>query len=384
MGVSRNTLIRYMEGQKIFVEGLDRTITFTDREVEASRILARVPATPGHVTVLYGPRGCGKSILFRIFMRAVKSSEKGSGFVLVGLEEGSLLAREVLASGSLLTVIRDAGRSFGFDLDGYGRLTRSMGVYELVNIISGYIAKKSDVAEKDIVIIVDGVRIKTLRDVSLVCNVVKSLGRTIERDHEMYRERGGRSISLILVASGALVREVRERISRTQDLNLFWSIIWNLPREASDRLADQLGISEDKDLLWRLAGGNPGELVRIKLLGLSRWIRLAVMKSLWKAMLYLTKRYSYRGDAAMSKIEEAIENLDSVWNSWAVLHLIKRDILMPMHIADTRLSRVPDEPWIGRRYSFQIPAHYYALKILSERREIAVDADDIIKRAREG
>lgn len=63
---------------------------------------------------------------------------------------------------------------------------------------------------------------------------------------------GGRDIAVdvIITTSDARVAEAGGRVG----CKIGWLFLWNLPKKASDTLADQLRMKEDRELLWRLAG----------------------------------------------------------------------------------------------------------------------------------
>ncbi len=381
---SLEELFESMGRHRISVEGLEGDIAFIGRRVEVSRLLTGVPSLPGGVSVLYGPRGCGKSTLLKVLMRAMMDLGLDTGILAVFPEKSGLWAREILVSGGIAAVVREAGRRFGFNLDHYGRVIGSIGVFDLIDVVSGYIAKRSSSSGRDIVIILDGIGISSVNKVSQVARWLGSLYRVIERDHRIYRERGGGNISLVIVVGNALVREVWKRLSGSPDLNIAWSLMWNLSRDSSDELADQLGLDLDRDLLWRLAGGNPREMLRIKIYGLERWIRWIVIRNLWGAIISSKRRYDYDDKKTLAEMKRVMDNLDDIWNNWAVFYLVKRDIIMPLHIAGSRISRLSSEPWMGRKYSFQVPAYYYALRAVIGRRGVGISVDDVIKEAEKG
>jgi len=45
---------------------------------------------------------------------------------------------------------------------------------------------------------------------------------------------------------------------------------------------------------------------------------------------------------------------------------------------------MPREPWIGERYTLQIPAYYYTLKVIHRKRSLEISPKDILEEALRG
>jgi hypothetical protein len=46
-----------------------------------------------------------------------------------------------------------------------------------------------------------------------------------------------------------------------------------------------------------------------------------------------------------------------------------------------RLTEIPREPWVGKYYAFPIPAHYHTLKIMTRKRSIDIEPEEVIREA---
>jgi hypothetical protein len=46
-----------------------------------------------------------------------------------------------------------------------------------------------------------------------------------------------------------------------------------------------------------------------------------------------------------------------------------------------KISEMPREQWIGKRYAYQIPAYHYILKAMAKKRSIDISQEEIIREA---
>jgi hypothetical protein len=137
-----------------------------------------------------------------------------------------------------------------------------------------------------------------------------------------------------------------------------------------------LNIDVDVDTLWRLAGGNPRALVRIKVDGLKKWVEeevLAVVQEL------LDEARRELGERLWDELRAAVENVDEADYSLKQL-MLKHNIIL--YITGYKISELPRERWIGRRYAYQIPAYYHALKLIVEKANAKVTVEELLEATR--
>jgi predicted AAA+ superfamily ATPase len=83
--------------------------SFVDRELEVTRILdPRVGVVAGGlITVLYGPKGCGKTSLFKALRYALEGVESDIDIVIVSSEVEAWRAEKLQAPRTLSNVLRE-------------------------------------------------------------------------------------------------------------------------------------------------------------------------------------------------------------------------------------------------------------------------------------
>ena len=137
-----------------------------------------------------------------------------------------------------------------------------------------------------------------------------------------------------------------------------------------------MNIDVDVDTLWRLAGGNPRALVRIKVDGLKKWVEeevLAVVQEL------LDEARRELGERLWDELRAAMENVDEADYSLKQL-MLKHNIIL--YITGYKVSELPRERWIGRRYAYQIPAYYHTLKLIVEKANAKVTVEELLEATR--
>jgi hypothetical protein len=128
------------------------------------------------------------------------------------------------------------------------------------------------------------------------------------------------SISVVALTSDAMVKEIRNNVGSKVN----WALIWNPPYDAMVELAEQLSLSIDPELLWRLTGGNPRALTSIRSRGLELWLRADVVDVLARIVEGL--RGEWRGDV-WSEITEAVSNIDDA-SFRLKIALLKHNVLI--------------------------------------------------------
>jgi len=169
-----------------------------------------------------------------------------------------------------------------------------------------------------------------------------------------------------------MVKEVRSWVGPKVN----WAHMWNLDPGGLGELARRLNIDVDVDILWRLAGGNPRALVRIRVDGLKRWVEeevLAVVREL------LDEARRGLGERLWDALRVAVENIDEADYSLKQ-SMLKHNIIL--YITGYKVSELPRERWVGERYAYQIPAYYHTLKLMVERANTRVTVEELLEATR--
>jgi len=322
---------------------------FVGRDPEIKRILSD-PSVFGHgaITVLYGPRGCGKTTLFEALD---ESTDLGVHRVFV-----SLVSEDT---------IRWVQYTFGPDL--YRAL-----------------------------LVVDGVGAGGLR------RARELLEHLVGVASEHAGAGGWVTIVAVVHAPAA------ERLAATIGNRVGWALMWNLPREAAEDLAGQLGAvdrvswdlgverGEAGELLWRLAGGNPRALDTIAADGLEKWLSREVIRAVKRAIRGYLEGLRGRGGGAgledlLKGLEEPsplsgippLEGPDGFEASPASKPMLAEDVLIDVETGEP-ISQMPREPWVGRAYAYQLPAYHYVVRAIHRKRSTNIAPREVLEEAMRG
>lgn len=363
---------------------------FVDREVEAREILKEELGSVvegGRITVLYGPKGCGKSTFFKVLSEAAEQASAKLDIMIVKRPEeavqGSVLrlpkSFKDLAE-SIAKHIRDSQIS-----PDQVTITSTSTIFHIAFILANYVANRLRRGRK-ILIVLDEARADSQEHLGNFRQWLESFANDLAEYNRDYSKKGG-SIAVIALTSDALVEEISYLVGEKVN----WAVMWNLSRKASEKLilqiglhkkvAEELGISykEAEELLWRLAGGNPRTLETIWKNGLKIWLKRRVIGRIRRFTRNLPTEMK---DKALDMISASLNKVDdmgwtdpSIWKA-----LLKHNIIIYIADADA-ISEIPKEPWIGEEFAFQIPAYYYALKAIARKRSWDISPEEVIREA---
>ncbi len=348
-------------------------LRFVDRVREAKAILdeGEKAVLNGMITVLYGPKGCGKTSLFKALHDIVTSMEDADvDVVIVGSEKEAWRAEKLYTPKSLGEILKEVKGILGFDITSTGEVKSTLAVdaTKIISLMVGYIAQMLR-SKRKIVIVLDEVKADSGERLAEFRGWLEGFANTLKWDAGKYWIEKGGSISVVALTSDALVSEIRYKVGSKVN----WALIWNLPYNAMVELAEQLNLSIDPELLWRLTGGNPRALVGIKVAGLKGWIDLDVLGRVWRVI-------KEAGDIARASVWDELKVVtDSIDDGGAgLLKIMEKHNIAVFIGGSTKISDIPKEEWVGRYYAYQIPAYYYALKAMVARRSLHVTPDDIL------
>jgi energy-coupling factor transporter ATP-binding protein EcfA2 len=146
----------------MIVEPSISPLRFVDRRREVKAVLDEKEKVVlnGMITVLYGPRGCGKTSLFKALYEVVTSiGDVGVDVVVVGSEREAWRAEKLYAPKTLNDVMREVEGTLGFKVTSTGEVVSSITVYasKLISLIVGYIAYMLR-GKRKVIIVLDEVK----------------------------------------------------------------------------------------------------------------------------------------------------------------------------------------------------------------------------------
>jgi len=352
-------------------------LRFVDRVREARAVLdeSEKVVLNGMITVLYGPKGCGKTSLFKVLYEVVTSMEDADvDVVIVGSEREAWKAEKLYVPRSLDEILKEVKGILGFDITLTGEVTSSLAIdaTKIISLMVGYIARMFRDGRK-VIIVLDEVKADSGERLAEFRGWLEGFANTLLWDAGKYWVEKGGSISVVALTSDAMVKEIRNRVGSKVN----WALMWNLPYNAMVELSKQLELDVEPQILWRLTGGNPRALVNIKVAGLKEWVKSDVIRRLVDALEDAST--SIPGDKLWVEVERAVDNID-------VAHIHLKTAMLKHNVAvyvagGMPISELPREDWVREYYAYQMPAFYHALRVVLARRSPYVTPDDVIGEA---
>jgi len=212
-------------------------LRFVDRVREAKAILdeSEKAVLNGMITVLYGPKGCGKTSLFKALHDIVTSMEDADvDVVIVGSEKEAWRAEKLYAPKSLGEILKEVKGILGFDISSTGEVTSSLAIdaTKIISLMVGYIAQMLR-SKRKIVIVLDEVKADSSERLAEFRGWLEGFANTLKWDTGKYWMEKGGSISVVALTSDAMVKEIRNKVGSKVN----WSLIWNLPYDAMVELS---------------------------------------------------------------------------------------------------------------------------------------------------
>jgi energy-coupling factor transporter ATP-binding protein EcfA2 len=364
---------------------------FVDRDYEARRVLGwdvRI-VEGGMITVLYGPKGCGKTTFFEVLHIASRSF-RWFEVIIVSSEEEAWKAEKLYVSESLRGAVKKVLGRLEADIEIGGEISGVVNAAKLVSMFSAYIASRLRKGRK-ILIVLDEVKADSQEHAASFRNWLENFANIVSRDDMSYSQRGG-NIAVIALTSDAIVSEIRGKVGG----KVKWVVMWNLPRTAADEILDQTGLhhrvagelsqiigidigtNRAKDILWRLAGGNPRSLSLILGMGISSWLSREIIGIIDRELNEASKEIGW--GRVWSDIKEIIYEIDHMRGLKLFNFLLRSNIVIDIGMAE-HLSEISKEEWIGRDYAYQIPAYYYTLKAMAKKKSTRISVKEVIEEA---
>jgi energy-coupling factor transporter ATP-binding protein EcfA2 len=360
--------------------------SFVDREREVRSIIARKDIVEsGMITVLYGSKGCGKSTFFSVLSEAADQADSGLDVLVVERPE------EVV-EGAILHLPKSF-RELGKSIAGYLRdsqispdraaIVSTSTIFGIAFTLASYIASRLR-RGRCVLIVLNEVKADSPEHLSSFKQWLETFANNIKKYNRDYSEKGG-SIAVVALTSDALAAKISEVVGNKVN----WVLMWNLPRNASEKLISQirlqhrvareLGISseEAREILWRLAGGNPRELEQIWGMGILGWVKTTASRL---GNIIDDAIRDLGEDLVWDNLERILEDVDGMGRVKIFNYLLRGNVTFYTNIG-IPISELPREQWIGERYAYQIPAYYYILKTMAKKKSWDISPEEVIREA---
>ncbi len=344
-----------------------------------------------HVSIIYGPKGCGKTTLAKVFANAVNELSSEANVVYAELEED--VVRAFVPGMGISEVLFRLGELAADYIHPPVRI-----VVNAVKFVFNMF-RVHRVEGKDLVIVLDefdrrvleGLRYSRPRD--LAEGIAKFCqNRTSEGFGRGYLDVGGirlRSLWVVLQMSDhAVMSDIMSVGGLVGKGGLGYFLTWNLPRDSFlglvREVAEQTNAAHvDEELVWQLTGGNVRALAELALdhgWNMDTWVNDALRRIRRELVDPVVGDYN-----VFSDYSEYVRKLArrGVGPDNAILAINAHEVAFKANVLISvggvrRISQLPNEPWIGEDYAYQLPIYYWALRAMVKRGTVNVTPGDVI------
>jgi len=376
---------------EVRLEGTKIMIHFRDREQEVANLLKAIPNRTG-IKAIYGPHGAGKSTLLRLLVDKARSIEELSDYVFIryGFEERLIREMQLSIPGlgenvhkQLINALKELTTEV---VTRYASISLGDVVGVLVDAIS-QLVEEHRLRDKTVVLFFDDVD-KYVRDYTALYKVANAIADEINWSKIPI-------LAFFTVSDNAATKTLNRLVPKG---GYSPYLLWNLPKEDFEKVVNEViektGGKDniDAELLWQLLGGNIrelGTLINDYDWDVKAWLQNRVINhientikthaantfnSTEEALKWLIKKGSVAardyGLGDFTGQPDAVEG---------VLGLLEENIMIDINPPGIKhLSKLPNEPWMGRNHAYQIPAYYWALRAMIEKGTTNVKPDDIL------
>jgi len=380
---------------EVLLEATKITIHFRDREQEVTNLLRAIPNRTG-IKAIYGPHGAGKSTLLRLLVNEVGNIEELGDYVFIryGFEERLIREMQLSIPGlgenvhkQLINALKELTTEV---VTRYAAISLGDVVGVLVDAVS-QLVEEHRLRDKTVVLFFDDVD-KYVRDYTALYKVANAIADQIPW---LFIEKRISILVFLTVSDNAATKTLNRLVPKG---GYSPYLLWNLPKEDFEKVVNEViektGGKDniDAELLWQLLGGNIrelGTLIDDYDWDVKAWLQNRVINhientikthaantfnSIEEALKWLIKKGSVAardyGLGDFTGQPDAVEG---------VLGLLEENIMIDINPPGIKhLSKLPNEPWIGRNHAYQIPAYYWALRAMIEKGTTNVKPDDIL------
>ena len=344
-----------------------------DREIETMNLLdlIRYPdyidPTNSFNIVISGPWGCGKTE----FMRALTYSlSKIEDFLIMYMNLPKSYVKEEFYATTDINIIQVIEEFITSTLGIRSKIITC--IYDLIN----YLSKRFKLKDKRLIIILDEV-VNSIKQIGLT---IRDLVTGLSKEIYDIAWKFHCQIHTILVTSE---QTALYEFKREEGKNLLIYQIWHLNKDSFIRILQEINCPIDHKLIVELSGYCPRIVHELKILNwnLEKWIS----KIIENVQVTLKKCIRELGKNIQEVIKEllnTIENVDKIEYTKLWDYLLENNIVTPLF--NKWLSNKPSkDTWIGDYVAYKIPAYYYVIKTIVNKRSIDITIQDILKEIEE-